>query len=210
MSEYVVTALETQKTNKKKYNLYLDGEFYCGLTQESVAIFRIKVGQILTDEKLKDILNTTETQIAFDKSLNYISRGMKTKRQVKEYLDGKHFSEIVVKNVLDKLENYGYVDDGDYANVYVAQNKKNKGTFRLKQEMLMKGISKETVEEVLVDVDDEESFENAFFLAQKLVKDKPLEQKLMAKVNRYLLSRGFSYEIVGRVICKLKEISIDA
>lgn len=45
MHEYTITALEPQKNSKRRYNLYLDGEFKCGITEDSVAVFRLKAGQ---------------------------------------------------------------------------------------------------------------------------------------------------------------------
>ena len=47
MHEYTITALEPQKNSKRRYNLYLDGEFKCGITEDSVAVFRLKAGQTL-------------------------------------------------------------------------------------------------------------------------------------------------------------------
>ena len=70
MQEYTITALEPQKNSKRRYNLYLDGEYKCGITEDSVAVFRLKAGQTLTESKLREIMDTTETQIAFDKCLN--------------------------------------------------------------------------------------------------------------------------------------------
>ena len=41
----MITAIEAQKRNKDKVNLYLDGEFACSLTAESVVRARLKIGQ---------------------------------------------------------------------------------------------------------------------------------------------------------------------
>ena len=82
----MITAIEAQKRNKDKVNLYLDGEFACSLTAESVVRARLKIGQELSEERLREILATSETELAFKKALDYISRAMKTEKQVKDYL----------------------------------------------------------------------------------------------------------------------------
>lgn len=69
----MITAIEAQKRNKDKVNLYLDGEFACSLTAESVVRARLKIGQELSEEKLREILATSETELAFKKALDYIS-----------------------------------------------------------------------------------------------------------------------------------------
>ena len=50
----MITAIEAQKRNKDKVNLYLDGEFACSLTAESVVRARLKIGQELSEEKLRN------------------------------------------------------------------------------------------------------------------------------------------------------------
>ena len=69
----MITAIEAQKRNKDKVNLYLDGEFACSLTAESVVRARLKIGQELSEERLREILATSETELAFKKALDYIA-----------------------------------------------------------------------------------------------------------------------------------------
>ena len=90
----MITAIEAQKRNKDKVNLYLDGEFACSLTAESVVRARLKIGQELSEERLREILATSETELAFKKALDHISRAMKTEKQVKDYLCLKGFDAL--------------------------------------------------------------------------------------------------------------------
>lgn len=204
MQEYTITALEPQKNSKRRYNLYLDGEFKCGVTEDSVAVFRLKVGQTLTESKLKEIMDTTETQIAFDKCLNLLGKSMKTTKQIKDYLQQKGFGDRVSQNVLNKLKEYKYIDDQAYAAAFVSQFKTCKGVFRIRQELMLKGIKKEIIDEALIGLDEEENVENAFNLAKKAVKGKQIDQKQLIKINRHLLSRGFDFETINVVLNRLK------
>lgn len=205
MQEYVITAIVQKKNNKTRYELYLDGEQNCVLTDESVAIFRLKEGQTLTESQLNDILDTTETQIAFDKCLNLLGKSMKTSGQVKDYLRQKGFNERVALNVMNKLKEYKYVDDYAYTAAFVAQNKSSKGLFRLKREMALKGISEEIIDAVLSTQGDEDESENAFYLAERFTKGKCLDVKSLARLNRHLLSRGFGFDTINTVVNRLKE-----
>ena len=81
MEKYTITAIEPQKTSKKRYNLFLDGEFYCGITDQTVVFAGLKVGKTITSQELENILNSMEVQIAFDKTLNLLSHSMKTDRK---------------------------------------------------------------------------------------------------------------------------------
>ncbi len=195
----MITSLEIQKRNKNKVNLYIDGEYRCALTAESVVSARLKIGQELTEGQLKDILEGSETQIAFDKSLNYISRSMKTIKQVADYLKRKGFEESVIVKAIDKLKNYKYVDDELYASMYVESQKGSKGEIRLKQELLLKGVDKEIIQTKLSNLDQQDSLLAAKKTAQKFIKNKQQDEKLKLKLYRHLLSRGFDYETVNSV-----------
>ncbi len=196
----MITALEIQKSNKNKVNLYIDGQYKCALTTESVVKARLKVGQELPEEQLKEILNGSESQIAFDKSLNYISKSMKTVSQVADYLKNKGFEQSVINQVLDKLKSYKYVDDDIYTSMYIENAKQSKGALRIKQELLLKGVDKQLIETKLSFLDQEDSLLSAQKAAQKFIKNKQSDEKFKLKLYRHLLSRGFDYETVNSVV----------
>ena len=200
-----ITAIEYQKNNKNKVNLYVDGEFKCGLTAETAVVARLKKGQELSEEKLTELLTTSEAQIAFDKSLNYISKSGKTAYQVKQYLVQKGFAPQAADSALQKLKDYNYVDDEQYAAQYVAQGKPTKGAIRLKQELMLKGVEKSVIEQALSALDQEETEQNALRVAEKFLKNKPLDVSTAAKINRHLLGRGFDYETAGAVLEILRQ-----
>lgn len=200
-----ITAIEYQKNNKNKVNLYVDGEFKCGLTAETAVVARLKKGQELSEEKLTELLTTSEAQIAFDKSLNCISKSGKTAYQVKQYLVQKGFAPQAADSALQKLKDYKYVDDEQYAVQYVAQGKPTKGAVRLKQELMLKGVEKSVIEQALSALDQEETEQNALRVAEKFLKNKPLDVSTAAKINRHLLGRGFDYETAGAVLEILRQ-----
>lgn len=204
MKTYTITALEPQKSNKNKFNLFLDGEFYAGITHQSVVFCGLKIGKTITEVELKNLLNSTEVQVAFDKSLNLLSHGMKTEKQIKDYLINKGFEQRVVDIVLQKLKGYNYVDDMSYAKAYVEQNKKTKGAFRIKQELYLKGICDEIIQEALLNLSQDETIKNALVVAKKFVKDAQLDEKTKTRLTRHLLSRGFSFGVVNSVLSELK------
>ena len=84
MSE--ITGLSVQEKNKERCNVFVDGQFFAGVPLETVLSLRLKVGKTVDAENLKEILETAELTDAMAKGLNYVSKALKTKRQVKEYL----------------------------------------------------------------------------------------------------------------------------
>ena len=78
----IVTDIKPQTKNKKRVNVYLDGEFYCGLDIMTTLSNRIKVGMEISIDKLNEISLESEIRSATDVCLKFISKSAKTKKQV--------------------------------------------------------------------------------------------------------------------------------
>lgn len=201
-----ITKIEIQKRNKDKVNLFLDDEFRCGLTAESVVRARLAVGDELIEERLDEIFLTSESEIAFNKACDYISRSMKTVKQIRDWLKGKGFDLKVIENVIKKLCEYRYIDDSLYAELYINSNISTKGKRRLAVELTQKGISKDLIEKTVEILPDDKLSENANVLAEKYMRNKEPSTQNLVKLQRYLLSRGYDYETVNTIIKKYREI----
>lgn len=198
-----VTALEVQKRNKNRVNVYLDGEFYCGMEALSAVKFGLKTGVEVDTDKLQRSVADSETFSAFNKAVDYLSRAPKTEKQITDYLVRKGYDEQIIDNVRDKLRYYKYIDDERYAEMYVEQNSKTKGARRLKQELLAKGISQDKAEQHSTDYASD-NYDNACRLAQKYMRNKTNDLPTLAKLSRYLLSRGYNYDTVNSVVAIYK------
>lgn len=195
-----ITKIEIQKRNKDKVNLFLDDEFRCGLTAESVVRARLAVGDELTEERLDEIFLTSESEIAFNKACDYISRSMKTVKQIRDWLKSKSFDSKVIENVIGKLYEYRYIDDSLYAELYINANLPTKGKRRLAVELTQKGINKDLIEKTVDNLSDDKQSENANILAEKYMRNKDNSTQNLIKLQRYLLSRGYDYDIVNEIV----------
>ncbi len=195
----IITDMQIQKNNKSRANVYIDGQFAMALQMLTVMKLGLKIGKEVTAEQLANASFDSEKTVAFDKAMDYLSRGYKTQKQMRDYLVKKGFGNDVVQYVLFKLDDYGYVNDKNYAQLYVQQNVKNKGDVRLRQELRQRGIDAETVESAVC-TDSQIAFANAQALAEKYVKNKVVDTKTAQKLQRYLLGRGYGYDIVNNIV----------
>ena len=201
-----ITDLKIQKSNKTRANLYLDGEFAFALEMLTVMKLGLKIGQEVSQEKLAEAVADSEKSVAFGRAMDYLARGMKTAKQMREYLAKKGYDGEVVEYVVGKLLEYRYLDDQTYAKTYVEQQSKTKGARRLKQELMQKGIEREQAE-AMAELDDETARENAATLAEKYMKNKVVDVKNLQRLQRYLLSRGYDFDIVSGIVRQYKIVS---
>lgn len=190
-----ITAILPQVKDKTRCNVYLDGRFCCGLTLETVVKNRLKVGCIVGEEQLAEMQLESEKNTAFDKALTHLSATRKTEKQIRTYLAGKGYLSAVIEYVLEKLRSYNFVNDGEYADVYVEQASKRKGGRMIRMELRGKGIADEEIDSALSSVDEETEIATATGILQKYMRGKEVNKESLQKAYRYLIGKGFSYDI---------------
>lgn len=193
-----ITDMQIQKKNKNRANVYIDGEFAFALEMLTVMKLNLKIGADVSLERLTEAVKDSEQTVCFEKAINYLSRGLKTCKQMREYLVGKGYDTQVVNYVIDKLLDYKYINDDYYAKAYVEQNLSTKGERRLKQELAQKGIPQAVIDKHCV-VQTDVATDNAERLAEKYMRSKPCDLKTLQKLQRYLLSRGYDFDTVNTV-----------
>lgn len=188
----VVTDIKPQVKNNKRVNIYLDGNYYVGMELYTVMKHRIKVGNAYTEEEIIKIQIDEEKNSAFDYALNCLTKSVKTEKEIRLKLSNRGYVEEIITITVDKLKEYGYLNDEEYVVKYVNTYAKNKGKRLLKSELKLKGVSDAIIEEKFSSVENE--LETAIKIAEKYVKNKPTDFKTLQKCYKYLLSKGFSYE----------------
>lgn len=201
-----ITAITAQIKHKDRCNLFIDGEFYAGVSLETVMKNRLKVGQKIEDNTLADMIKESEKSQAIAKAVDYVSNTLKTKKQVREYLIKKGFEQDAIKYAVDKLIEYGYIDDGEYSKRYIESTGKTQGKHLLAYKLMSKGVRKDIIEQAY-EVAENNSQQNAILLAEKKLKNKEITKENISKTYRYLVSRGFSYEEAEQAIAPFKELT---
>ena len=199
-----ITAITAQKNNPKRVNLYLDGEFACGLSRITAAW--LSVGQELTAEKIAHLKSEDEFETAYQKAINYISYQPRTEREVKQKLESNSYSDEVINTTIGKLNSIGVIDDQKFADDWV----ENRFEFRprskraLSFELRRRGIHADTIETALEDVDDSLM---AYKAASKQAhKYKNCDwQEFRKKMLGFLSRRGFTYDICAHTITRTWE-----
>lgn len=199
-----ITDMQIQKNNKTRANVFIDGEFAFGLEMLTVMKLGLKIGKEVSECQLSQAVFDSEKSVAFERAVNYLSRCMKTCKQLTEYLTGKGYSHEVVSSVVNRLKELKYLDDETYARIYVEQNSVNKGERRLRQELQQKGISSSIVDKYC-NLDSDTSLDTADKLAEKYMRNKQSDVKTLQKLQRYLLGRGYGFDTVNQILRKYRQ-----
>ena len=190
MSE--ITGITPQVKDKTRCNIEVDGRFYCGMKLETVMQNRLKVGMSVSAEELSRLQLESEKQTALDKALQHITVSMKTEKEIRDYLKKKGYLEAVSDFVVEKMQGYGFLDDGVYAQAYAESAGKRKGRRLIAVELKRKGVSDEEISGALETLTGET--ESAKRVLEKYFRGKTVDKKTLQKGYAYLIGKGYEYD----------------
>lgn len=197
-----ITDIVPQKNDKKRVSLYIDGEFFSGAQKIVLLTENLHIGDYVDDKKLADVLAESEYDACFQKASAYVLKGGHTVKQVAGYLKDKGFDGKIIAKVINKLQDYGYLDDSQFAKTFVEMKSQKHGKRLLEVELKQKGVSDKDIAAAIDCVQDED--ETAYLVGKKYIKNKPLDLELKQKCFRYVLSKGFSYDSAKFAVDKLE------
>ncbi len=203
MSE--ITAITPQVKDKTRCNIYVDGRFYCGLTLEATVKNRLKVGQSISPERFSEIQLESEKETALDKAMRHLAASSKTEKQIREFLKKKGFLPAVCDYAVEKLKDYKFLDDGDYAKTYVEYAAKKKGSRLIRMELRGKGISEEEIDGAIGGINARDELAAARALLEKYLRSKTADKTTLQKAARYLMGKGFDYDVVKDAVSSFGE-----
>ncbi len=105
-----------------------------------------------------------------------------------------------IEAVLDDLAKRNWLSDERATEQVVSQRRNRFGTLRIAHELRQKGIAENLIEEVLPQLKETE-LEAAREVWQKKFGAAPQDAKEKAKQIRFLQSRGFSLDVVLKMLC---------
>jgi regulatory protein len=210
----IITEISPQKNKQDRYNLFVDEEFFCGISSLTLAKENLYKGLEIDNERLEKILFLELENRIFERTAQNITNHPKTEFQVRRYIKdiffkkkGSWFSkdldinkEKLEEKIISRLTKYGFINDQAYAKAFVESRIKNKprGKRVLINELRKKGISKDIAENICNSlVEDEED------LLQKVYAKRYKNEKFSIKDTKkiqYLQRKGFSWDLIKKLI----------
>lgn len=189
-----------RKGNSETYYVYIDGNFYCSMQLEVLYKYHIKVGTEIDEDKFNEAKIESDKLVCSTEALNYVSKRLRTEFQVVEHLKKKGYCNEGIELAISRLKNYGYLNDEYFAKLQAKELAKTKGKFYIKKDLLTKGVSEDIIQNVLEELDGDDT--SCREVATKWLKNKPLplEIKTKEKLYRFLMSRGYTFDIIKRAV----------
>jgi regulatory protein len=194
-----ITALKVQKKNPERVSVFLDGAFAFGVTLDVAA--RLRKGQQLSDAEIAELRTNDEVDKAYQAALHFLAARPRSRAEVMRRLSEKGHAPEAIDAALERLAARSYVDDAAFAAFWVENRSRfrPRGVAAIAHELRQKGVEGEAIRAALTEIDEERAARAA--IERQLDRWRALtkaefEQKIIAHLAR----RGFSFEIVRKVV----------
>jgi len=199
-----ITKIEIQKRNKERVNLFLDDEYAFSLSTELVYKEALKVNEEVDSKKLGVLAEREGLIRCKDSALRIIERSYKTEKEVRDKLSTKGYEDNAINKSIEFLKEYDFINDIKYTKAYIKDKLNSTGSNKIKYTLIQKGISKELIEEELSNLNEDNEKKVAIELAKKkfiIIRKRETDNyKISGKLYRYLLSKGYGYDVVNEVV----------
>ena len=145
----------------------------------------------------------------FERAVKLLAAKPRSVAELRErLLRGKSTNEEVVEVVIERLREYGYLNDERFAFSYASYKVKQKpvGRRRLERDLKLKkvesGVANDALEMVYAETSEEQLIDQA--IAKRLrIRGKPKNRMEAKSLFDHLLRRGFEFELVSEKIRSL-------
>lgn len=199
-----VTALQVQKRNPNRVNVFLDGVYAFAIAR--ITAGWLHLGQELTEEKIKQLLSSDQIEMAMQRAYRFLSYRPRSEQELRQNLNKHQVGENVIDQVVQRLKNDLLINDEDFARQWV----ENRNEFRprgrrlLRYELHHKGVADQVIDHTLQQLNEEQ-------LAQTAARKQARKYRglqwvdFRRKMSAFLARRGFNYEVISSTIPQIWE-----
>lgn len=188
-------------TKNKLFAIYIDDNYAFSVDENLLFSYKLKEQMELPEEEYEALAHDAQLLMARLQMLRMLSNS-KTRREVEDKLRAADFAEDIVKECTDFAEEYGYLNDEEYARLYVQDkmNLRQWGPLRIRQELQRKGIAREVITLALEEMQGGEEENLRTLAAQLLDRVDWQDRKQVDKCKQKLYGRGYTFDSINHAV----------
>ena len=206
----VIQELKPSKRVKGRWLAILEDGCILRVGENEVLDFALYEGKELGAEEAERLRAAARQSGLKEKALELLARKPMSRREAEQKLEQWEASEEEACAICDRMEELGFLNDGEYAMRLVRHySAKGYGARKLRDELYRRGVPREYWDAALKQVGDNSEQLDAF-IAKKLA-GRPADRKELKKVSDALARRGFSWSEIDEAVrrCGVLDCDLD-
>jgi regulatory protein len=207
--------LSVVKKGKSDVTIHFDNDSVLFLAVEVFLKSGLKKSDDISEDRFSFLIEQNKLFHIKQRAFRLLGRRHHATSELRRKLWNKDYEQKLIDEVIEDLQNNGYLNDKEFIRAFVAEKSKTKNwsVKRIKGELFKRGIVSKLIDEILIQHPIEADHESAMKLAKKkyevLLKRNLEPKELRNKLSTYLFSKGFDYELIKEVCAKLLKAESD-
>ncbi len=194
------------KKNTNICDIYFSDKRKITIDNSYLVEYSLVEGCEISEKKIQKIISENEYDRAKEKAFFLLTYRDHSVSEMKNKLKKRDFNEKVVNKTIEYLLKHKYLDDTKFGKLFINEllNSKKSGMMVIKNKLFQKGLSRELIDNLIININDDVFIKNCLFHYDKKKKsfgDK-IDNNKKSKLYNYLSRKGFRYEIILNVFDK--------
>ncbi len=200
-----MTVTRVEAISKSRSRVFLDEQFAFVLYKGELRKYQMEEGHEVSDEIVEELQTQVLPRRAKLRAMNLLKNKQYTEKQLMDKLVLGGCKEELARAAVEYVKSYHYVDDRRYACEYIACRVGKHSLKEIEQKLMQKGIDRELFRAALKELEEngmvsDEETAVRHLLEKKHCTGRVLAQKEKQKIYAYFYRKGFSVELVRRVM----------
>lgn len=196
-----LTAVEPRR--KSLVQLYLDGEAAVKIDREVFLRSGLKPGDHLSDEELHRLVQDSDARRAQEKAMYLLEHRNHSKKELADKIARTAASREAANAAAARMEELGLIDDETYARDLARElfTRRLWGAQRVRQELRLKGIDGELIDQLLEEYDDEGlALENISAVLERKYAGWEEDERVRRRAFAALQRLGYPYGLIRQAM----------
>lgn len=183
--------------------IYLDETHHVAAPTKLVENLGLRIGLEIEAHVIEKLIVAEEMMRAKKFALEMLQQDIYSKSQMSRHLEKEGFSDKTIETIVSELIQSGHIRDRQFAEKWIQRRLKSnpRGRTLLKMELIEKGVDKETAEQIVNEVNQNDEETLALQIAQKQAKKyKHLSNEVaQRRLYGYLARRGYDADLILKI-----------
>jgi len=202
-----ITAINPQR-RPGRYNVMVDNSFAIAISEKVLVDQNLKIGQELDEAALSQIALAEDQNKALAYALRHLEDRARSEGEIRTRLKERGYEISTADLVVTKLQSYGLLDDQAFTTAWIESRARTQpgGIYKLRSELKEKGIARETIDNAIGTITEDDETELARKAlakragAKELPTDRAQRQAAYTRDASFLGRRGFNWNITRTVL----------
>ncbi len=182
----------------------LDGQTTLDVSAGLVVSYGLHTGDEISPGQVTELRKADGLQKALQTAARYLGVRPRSEKELTTRLKRDGYSQEVIAKAMARMRELGLADDATFARFWKESrdSSRPRGRILMKQELRVKGVDKEVVDEAVADLNEPDGAYRAALKKSRSMKNLD-EKAFYRRMGAFLQRRGYNYTLSRRTVTRV-------